>query len=216
MASIIRAMAVFQGKSGFAEDQFVNTFHFLGDGTYDEDAILAADHVGKFYENVTDPVQFNAIGGFLSPWIERDYLIKTYDLSIPPIRVPTNWPHTLPAAISANGPPEESAVCLTLHGSVPPASARRRGRLFIGPLCNTGIVQSTTAARSGVSTDIIAALTVAAAGLADRPLLTWVIRSTKPTVNYVPIVGGYVDNALDTQRRRGPDSTSRVAWIASV
>jgi hypothetical protein len=42
----------------------------------------------------------------------------------------------------------------------------------------------------------------------------WCIRSTTPSENFVPIVGGYIDNAFDTQRRRGPADTARLTFGA--
>jgi hypothetical protein len=205
----IRAMAVFQGGSGLPADVFVNTFHFVGAGTASEDKILCQDAVGKFYEEVGTPLGVNAVGRYLSAWIQRPYLIKTYDLSEPIVRVPTIFNRTLPAVFSAEGPPEEVAVCVSLHGSVPPASPRRRGRIFIGPLNNTAIVTSTSAHRSGVATELIGDLIASSQRLIATPLVQWSILSRVPTPNMVAIVGGYVDDALDTQRRRGPDTTVR-------
>lgn len=208
-------MAVFQGKSGLPEDQFVNTFHFTGEGTYDEDASLAAAAVFAFY-NATDlGPTYSPVSSFLSPWLENAYVIKTYDMSIPPVRVPTDFPQTRIAPTSASGPPEEVAVTLTLHGSVPPASPRRRGRIYLGPLNNSAVVSSTATTRSLVHTSFIVALTERAEALVDWPLLTWCIKSVTPAVNYVPIVSGYVDNALDTQRRRGPDATVRTPFVGA-
>jgi hypothetical protein len=42
--------------------------------------------------------------------------------------------------------------------------------------------------------------------------IPWCIRSVTPTENYVPITNGFIDNAFDTVRRRGPKTTTRQVW----
>ena len=213
--STVRVMAVFQGFSGLSRDVFVNTFHFVGSGTYDEDKALAHLEVRDFY-NLATPVNAQSVGAYLSPWILRDYLIKTYNLEDPPIRVPTNYEETLPTSFSSSSPPEEVAACATLHGSVPPASARRRGRIYIGPLNQNAIQNGTSSTRCKPDEGFINVLAAACARVIDTPLIAWSIRSTRPAVNYVPIVSGYVDDAFDTQRRRGTDPTARTPFIGAA
>jgi hypothetical protein len=41
---------------------------------------------------------------------------------------------------------------------------------------------------------------------------TWVIRSTVPLENFIQVTNGHIDNAWDTQRRRGPATTARTVW----
>lgn len=61
--------------------------------------------------------------------------------------------------------------------------------------------------------------TLLAAGDASSGAWTWCIYS--PTTetqtaslasSFIPIVGGWVDNAWDTQRRRGLEPTTRTTW----
>jgi hypothetical protein len=49
---------------------------------------------------------------------------------------------------------------------------------------------------------------------ADASALRWSIRSITPVENFVPIVAGWIDDAFDTQRRRGPDPSFRTNWGA--
>jgi len=59
------------------------------------------------------------------------------------------------------------------------------------------------------------ALKAAAEALADDAVtlgVTWSILS-RSDGDTKPVVGGYIDNAWDTQRRRGVEPTSRLGWL---
>lgn len=211
-------MAVFQAESNLPEDRFVNTFHFH-DATilpYDPAAAEAIARVESFYNDIA--LGSNTLGSLLSPWVKRTFSLQAYNLLLPPgEREPTIVTADLPAQ-GGVGLPEEVAVCLTLEGAAP-VTARRRGRLYFGPLLdNPGTMVGATAsgpARPPLTggSSVGLALTSAASVLASSTFtLKWCIRSTTPSENYVPIVGGYVDNAFDTQRRRGPDPSTRLPW----
>jgi hypothetical protein len=214
-------MAIFQGGSNLPEDRFINVFHFH-DPTilpYDPAAAVCIQRVRDFYE---DEALAPALGQNISPYVSRSYLLQAYNL-LEPVgeRVPTVEVGTLPAT-TADGLPEEVAVCLTLQGA-PPVTPRRRGRLYIGPLTdfstNYTPANTSTPARPNITpgSSLGATLAERAAALAIQSADTpWCIRSTVPTENFVPIVGGYIDNAFDTQRRRGPDPTTRFEWAATA
>lgn len=215
MPVAIRVQAVFQGGSGLPEDRFVNTFHFASDVNqpYAENAVLCRESVLGFFQDAHGGEA--AIGTYLSPYVSRTFSITSYNLlDAPGERIPTTDTATLPAT-AAVGLPEEVAICLTLRGA-PPVTPRRRGRLYIGPLVdNNGVIVSantTTPARPKMtsSASITAALGAAFTYVKTRPGVTpWCIRSITPTENFVPIVDCYIDNAFDTQRRRGPDPDFR-------
>lgn len=88
--------------------------------------------------------------------------------------------------------------------------ARRRGRIYIGPL------KTTTSTNGRPNSTAITTLATASSALgidlnavADT---TWCVWSpTSGTA--VPITDGWVDNAFDTQRRRGWDPTSRTTYF---
>jgi hypothetical protein len=108
--------------------------------------------------------------------------------------------------------PPEVAICLSYQAAkisgVP--QARRRGRVFIGPL-NT----SAMGTDGRPATAFINALVGAAdalkdpAGAPDWDWSTW--SSFDPTVSTV-IDNGWVDNEFDTQRRRGRKYTTRTTF----
>lgn len=213
-------MAVFQGNSNLPEDRFINVFHFFSIGAIDYATAATAitTQIEGFYIDPTGLPSGLAPCEFLSPWISRSWQVITYDLTTAQPRVPSTTTLTLPAG-DATGIPEEVAVCLSLRGA-PPLSPRRRGRLYFGPLSarNTAIIASTSANRARVDlsgTGVGTVLCEAANRLKDESAtagVPWCIRSTRPTENFVIIDSGYVDDAADTQRRRGPDPLNRVTF----
>jgi hypothetical protein len=211
-------MAVFQGASGLAEDRFINVFHFDNGDAYSDHRDAVTGALLDFYLGVgtEGPPQFDAIGRYLSPYVSRFFDIRTYDLSTPIPRVPTVVGGLLPAPNSSQGMPEECAVVLTLHG-VPPVTARRRGRVYIGPLGSVAVTPASSSLPARPTSNFCGDLTIAAVRLADSAINAngWSIRSSVPNVNYVDVASGYVDNALDTQRRRGPDPTIRFPFLVA-
>lgn len=213
-----RVMAIFQGASGLAEDRIVNTFHFSGSDVYDTLEFSAIQRVAAFFGNigVAGPLlQTNIVGAYLSPWLNRPFEFRVYDLADAKPRVPRIYPDTLPGALSSDGLPEEVALCLSYNGD-PPNTPRRRGRVFIGPLSKGAAITSSGNQTGPVRPAAIfvedlckAAQTMAAKSTAQ---CAWVIRSSMPSENFVGITKGYVDNAFDTQRRRGPDADARQLW----
>ena len=214
--SNVRVMFIGQGPSGFAEDRVVNTFHFSGPGAWDPgDSAGAINAVADFYSGTA--TQSRALGEWLSPWVSRDAELRAYNLDDPKPRVPIIQPMLLVAAGSTSGLPEEVCLVASLTGA-PPVTARRRGRLFFGPLVATANHEATALANSSPQDGLVTDLAHACKRLADSTLtsLDWCVRSIHPAENFVPIVGGHVDNAFDTQRRRGPDATSRTSWVAGI
>lgn len=208
---LLRAQVTFQGGSGLAEDRFVNTFHFVDDVSAGLSAAVAlrstplSNVYGATYTG-------NTIGSFISTYVARAYTIRWYWMEDDPPRVPVITTHTLPAVTSGNGLPEECAIVSSFHGS-PPITARRRGRVYLGPLMAATVSAATTLLPSRVLPNIRTSMTGAFKALADADL-GWVIYSNTAGLA-VPVEGGWVDDALDTQRRRGPDPTVRTTWVAA-
>lgn len=218
MPGIIRAQAVFQGATNLPEDRFVNTFHSEWSGAftdYDTARIDWAVAVETFY--LVAGSNGRSVAQLMSPFISSMQII-TYNMDLPEgEREPSVLNSTWVDPGGTNTFPEEVAVCLTLHGE-PPITPRRRGRLFIGPLMADTDVRTNASntmpnrVNIGAGQSIGSTLAFAAARLRDHANQNWCIRSTVPTENYVPIAGGWIDNAFDTQRRRGPDPTARLVW----
>lgn len=193
------------------------------------------DFEDAFWNN--DSAQTRTIGSYLASCISRvadsfQFLVYgTADLSGatpfgPPLDV---------ASTSISGPagdsdfPAEVAVCLSFHGdltgvvesavnpSPPPATirpaARRRGRSYIGPImgdpgsvldANDEVIVSDV-----LQTDLsVSASRLRAAGSID---FNWVVWSKRDAAAY-EVVGGFVGDSFDTQRRRGNAEQSRTVW----
>lgn len=222
----IRAMVVFKGRTNIPEDQFVNTLHFDSGSQDYETAVetLCGDGEGSAglitnVWNTVGTIGLEQLSKYRSRFISSEAEIRCYDMSDPKPRVPRIVPWTVnPGLDDTNDLPEEVACCVSFHGSAP-FTARRRGRVYIGPL-NTFAVGNDTGLDGGVAPSRPKfQLQQAAAGAFDVLMrdtylagLQWQICSMTPSINYVNIVGGHVDNAWDTQRRRGVDPTSRVRF----
>lgn len=116
--------------------------------------------------------------------------------------------------------PTEVAACLSYHraygsdpefgpGGVRPKN-RDRGRIFIGPL--SGLAMETlTASNPTLSSTFRATLAGATAPLLGTSDATWV-QWSRADASVAPVVGGWIDDAPDIQRRRGQDPLSRTLW----
>lgn len=205
-------MFVGHGPSNLPSDRVINVFHFTGTTTYDADVLAAENAVLNFYQSL-GPHSLT-LGNYMSPWVQRQAEIRSYDLTTAKPRVPRVTPFELGAS-GATGYAEEVTVCLSYRGAAP-HSPRRRGRIFFGPLRSSGVTDASSSEPARPNANLIADLAAAAVNLANDSTIQWVIRSTVPTENFVTIVDGWVDNALDTQRRRGPDPTARTLWSSSA
>jgi hypothetical protein len=211
----IRAMAVFQGGSGLPEDRFVNTFHFLSPQAYAGDRTIVADAVAGFY---TTAYSSKTVGGYLSPYVIRGFQVRTYDLDTPgPGREPYVKTYTLGVMMTDGAVPlgnmvEEASVCLS-YRAIPPYTARRRGRIYIGPLNTGAISAATSTSPSRVAGQFSTCIKNAALALVNTGL-GWSVHSTKDGT-YNLIHDGWVDDAFDTQRRRGAAVGNRNVWSAA-
>jgi hypothetical protein len=120
--------------------------------------------------------------------------------------------------------PSECAICLSFHGDttglatdVPGGApgprgdthpaARVRGRIFIGPL-NQHVQSSGSPTR--VSATVLGDIVGSAMAL-HTAMPSWSVWSRK-NANTKLVTGGFVDNAFDTQRRRGEKASGRQTW----
>lgn len=204
----ISAQAVFQGGSNLPEDQFVNTFHFNYPGSYADGRVEIAARIADFY--IVDPGVGTAIGEMMSPYVRRPFQVKTYDMTTPPPREPNVFDFTLPAVGAFQTHlPEEVCVCLS-YEAAPPVTASRRGRIFVGPFTDQAGNAASTTVPTRVQGTLSSSLQDAATALMEAPV-GWSIYSRK-LGTLAPIVGGWIDDAFDTQRRRGPDPSARTLW----
>jgi len=200
-------------------DICMNTWHFIsvGAATPSAAADAAAGQLVTFYQ---------AIDANLAIYLNSAVGIDVYDLQDEEPRVPILSTGFTLTTGSGTAYPGEVAVCASYRGELASGTnpARRRGRIFIGPLdadtgtTLTGDCHVTDAFRT-VLADACEAL--CGDGLTDDA--RWVVFSptdagpppwSELTLNdsCVDVVAGYVDNSYDTIRSRGAKSTLRTTW----
>jgi hypothetical protein len=118
--------------------------------------------------------------------------------------------------------PEQVAVCMSFHGvttdlgeggghAARPA-ARHRGRVYLGPLSATAIAIDPTTGSPVVDASLLTSLGGnAGSGLMPSTAPNWCVWSRKNAEVY-PVVGGFIDNRFDTQRRRLEAPTFRQVY----
>ena len=201
--------------SGLPKDVTINTFSINTAAEPIEDVELElSELIEDFYKqaNTNHPIDW-----YLSNVLTSAFQIVAYDRADPEPRVPI-WTHNSTRSASWPGSstpyPSEVAVTLSFQAAavsgVPQAS--RRGRIFLGPL-NPGAAAFT----SGVARPaqiFIDDLCVAAARLRADAITAgfrWQVWSPK-LGSGADVASGWVDNALDTQRRRGEAATTRTIF----
>lgn len=145
---------------------------------------------------------------------------KIYNLSDPKPRVPLSDNLLgLSSAVASNMLPREVACCLSFQiERVSGANMRRgRGRVYLGPFgllannSSTGRVDNTfyNAVRTGAQALLDASGT--------DPLYAWaVVSEATGESTALPVHDGWVDDAFDTQRRRGPAALTRVVFTQAA
>ena len=190
-------------ESGLPADIISNAWNFdhFGPPTdYDNVRDMLADFYGEFEGYLA--------GTYLQPIVG----VRAYDLADPKPRVPKYESiFELPAMSAAEALPHEVALCASFHSayvSGEPA-ARFRNRKYLGPFTENGSSEGRPA--TGLIDAVVTAMENLAAASAASATWTWVQHSDTDNESR-PVVGGWVDNAWDTQRRRGVGSTLRSLW----
>ena len=195
--------------TGLARDVVTNTFHLDHPLTVPGPAELAAaaDELVTFYESTFAGVP----GGLeMAPWMRpADTRITAYDLDTTPPRVPVyDEVRALDVEQSSSTAlPLEAAMVVSYRadyvGGIP--RARQRGRIYLGGLSGSSIESGLTSSFPQFSpASRLAASSSAAALVGNMELAGWVwVVYSRAGDREAPIVAGWVDAEIDTQRRRG-------------
>lgn len=211
--------------TGLVEDEVINDWAFhcsagVPDGA-DLESLMGI--VGDFFRKGTLAV--DKVGDGISPVINRAathkiqaYKITAAGLGSPLLEIDWLGPATSGATRAL---PNEVAAVLSFHadltgiqeeaGATHP-KARRRGRVFIGPLNENAV--NLTAYPVRVYPTFATALRANANVMADDASAlgaVWSVWSRKDQV-LREVVAGWTDNAVDIQRRRGEAPTARVVF----
>lgn len=208
-----RAQVVLHHDSGVPEQAVSNTFYF--DTDLDEAGTITQvrANIGNFYDSVNAPL-LNSLGSYLSSEMSGVGTVKMYDLDDATPRVPFDT-HDFTFSPGVSEPlPGQVALVLSFQAAKVSGlnQARRRGRIYLGPLDITATETSGGVARptGGLVDTAIAALTRLKDDSGTNES-NWSVYSETDDL-LVPVLDGWVDNRFDTQRRRKAGITARNAW----
>lgn len=201
------------------EDVVTNTWHFdwLGGGAPNAASFdLCMENVRSFYGTAYSGIA--SVGNWANYMSLTGAVIKMYNLADPKPRVPVRtWTGTMPGAKdNVVYLPTEVACVLSYHTEYVSgvSKASQRGRLYMGGLGAGWLAAGGASAFPSLLPTARTALgnsasTLCAASLTDD--WGWVVYSPKLGDSFA-VAGGWVDNAFDTQRRRGQAATARTLW----
>lgn len=206
--------------------QAVNVWHWRSNGadTLANDATNVCGVLKTFYV---------AIASKLSDEIANSVRLRTYNLLDAETRVPIN---DTSQALGPGGVgyPNEVAICLSYRGAITSGVNRKRnrGRLYLGPVYSgagadgTGDILVSAATRTQITGAAAALLGNLSLGLgggiynwsvfsraeAGAPAADGSFSSAQLAPAFRNVAAGYVDEAFDTQRRRGRREAARTTF----
>ena len=203
--------------SGVPSDVMTNVWHFqyvtLAPGP--ADWVDLATDLTNFYNYV-----YAGIANRLTwaPYMRpADTRIKAYNLIDPTPRAPV-YDAAMPLSGTPAGStliPPEAAVVASFQGDRISGTpqARRRGRVFLGGI-GAGFTPAGSSAYPTLGVTTAASICTAMENLSLGTTAngwTWQVWSRVSSAA-TPVTNGWVDNAIDTQRRRGNAPTVRSTW----
>lgn len=212
----IRAQVVLPTRTNLPEDRVTNTLYFFN--TSEGEFSVAAEVIGlilqEFYENLyTTPfVPANWLTMATAGWF-----VNFYDMAAPEPRVPyrVDMPNTGWSGANTTIP-SEVCTCMSFHGAPinGQSQARRRGRIYLPGIIPVMLEQETAGAYPTFTDAWLTRINTEAEALqvaCASAEVGWSVYS-QVAGTYAPVVGGWVDEAPDTQRRRGQRSQERIVW----
>ena len=214
-----RILAIFKGKSGLPEDVFVNTWHVRNDALAGSRAGTARDIAARVHDFYFEAINGTRLSSFMPASVIDSVEYRGYDLGQQEpreafISTPADMDR---AAVFGGGDalPLEVAACLSFKTAVIPPKAgtvgkRGRGRLFIGPLTTQAMTPSAGSGYPAVHEVLRTAAVNSFQRFANLNFLTPVVLS--PTYQQTDRINGvWMDDAFDTQQRRGQEPKVRTA-----
>lgn len=216
--SFYRAQSRIPNDTGQAADQVVNTFHFATNdvGSKVEEAEDIWGQVGNW---------LLAVDGFLSENLATPATVTVYDLEDAEPRVPV-YEDTVALTLGSSSAANQVALVMRYRANYTSgvARARRRGRLFIGPLSTDafdGVGDNTpSASQTSLIAAAGAALGPTITGVTSGSTISWSVFSraifadtpgsvaTKLAAAFSTVVECSVPNRFGTQRRRSTEVTA--------
>lgn len=191
---------VFQDSSNLSKDRYVNTLHFSSS---------TAESWSSFVAGIADDIAgaYSPLAVYMSNTVISRFEVRCYNPDDPKPRQPYTYVGALPTR-GSSASPSEVALCLSYYAdrNLP----RQRGRIYFGPISGVHI----SAARPSTELqDALCDFAEAMSGIGGLNV-DWQHVSTV-TGERKRITNVWVDNAWDTQRRRGLSPTSRMTRAVS-
>lgn len=224
------AQITLHGISGIPSDVYMNSFHFRHpDDPSPTEWTDLSDAIIAFYNDTPasvvpgDEAPTGSVGAMLSGAVtQNNHDLRFYEVSAAPPRLPVVevvW--NLDEAPGVTALPEEVAICLSMKGDTvagtdsgpgPHLPARHRNRTYIGPTRTAFLDFAESACRPSLQAqsrimNAFAAMGDASITAGFRPEVWSPTRDAGEAVQTF-----WVDNAWDTQRRRGGQPTSRLSF----
>ena len=192
-------------------DVSINTWHFRAPDITDAGLGPITAALSTFYTAVKSRFSTDVSFGSGN--------VTYYDLAQPKPRAPI-FEGLLGTTGTGGGTPgpSEIAICLSFYGlkTAGYPFGRSRGRIYLGPL-NAGLMAGNNVAAADVTAIVNAANTLL--GTSNAAAWKWVVYSQtqaeSPIGLHFPddtVIGGWVDNAWDVQRRRGAEPSARTTF----
>lgn len=211
--------------TGLPEDVFINDFAFKNTAGVPNlaQATSMFGRVSDFYRNVG--ANGRSVGSFISSAVDRaaTHLVQVFSITAAGTGSPIfefDWLGPTAPTELLNLPNEVSGV-LSFHALLTGVSeeiggtrprARRRGRVYVGPLTVEAI--DTADDNPRLDATFLTTLRQQALTLKDQSVTNnhpWQVWSRADQV-LRPVLEGWTEDAPDTQRRRGVAASTRTTW----
>lgn len=204
--------------TGLPRDVIVNNLHFIGDDsqTPEDMALLIRDSIVAWINGI-----YSVTGSTKAAYIDwPQSTMKVFKLSDPPPRVPAILPIATVAGTGASTIPTEVA-CVATFQARPESGVRYQrlyNRVYLGGLMPAMVSPAAADQFPRFTPTFCTSVANAMDGLATAnpwgsPSAQWVQVSNAGGITAArEIIGGWVDNGPDTQRRRSVLATLRTTW----
>jgi hypothetical protein len=215
--TLMRIATVLPMFTNIPEDIVMNTIH-VEVATQDKFQTAANCEVfmKAFYEDAYGAGATNRVN--YCDWLNMK--CRVFDLSEPSPRVPAeSLPLFTVQGTAASSIPTEVAVVASFESNGLPGEVyqRKYNRIYLGALANGFMNASASTSFPIVSPAFVAQVNTAMTNLQialPGPEIIWVqVSNATGTPRTLPVIGGWCDNAPDTQRRRSVDATIRSPWV---
>lgn len=208
-----RVQIILPYLTNIPQDVSTNTIYILADE--DPDFVALTSSISVLYNYVADGAGHGP-SWYLSELISREEdgchmrFFNMLDPEPRPLRAETDW--GLTETGTGAGLPPEVALCSSFKAAGA-STPRTRGRIYYGPFNERALSESGVGSPSQGLIDALAAAADFFQGEGgEAEDYQWMIYS--PTGGLYHIVNdGWVDNAFDTQRRRGVQADQRKIWV---